>query len=269
MCPDASPAMEADAVPEAEPRQAAAGRGRGLPAALQEVGKAGGILLLPPGSLDKLIAARKANEPTVTYVPRATAGEARRVLLGAGGLLGLLALAALAKGLWPVSPGYVGGPERLHDLRVGGDSKRLPSLTMGRNNKATFKPATGNPWELAQTRSLMSPALRPEDLGLPRNKLNELVVHYTIDDRIVAIADGEVLLGILSRDPEAKSEGGVGIGTTVREVERRYKGQELMIDSSAMHAGQGVEVYRYPYLGLSFEVRSGSVSAIALYPPRE
>src|SRR5262249_23184788 len=36
---------------------------------LSELGKASGILLLPPGAMDKLVAARKAQEPTVAYVP--------------------------------------------------------------------------------------------------------------------------------------------------------------------------------------------------------
>jgi serine/threonine-protein kinase len=40
---------------------------------LQELGKASGILLLPPGAMEKLMAARSqtSNDPTVTYVPRA------------------------------------------------------------------------------------------------------------------------------------------------------------------------------------------------------
>ncbi len=38
---------------------------------LQELGKASGILLLPPGAMDRLVAARKASEPTVQYQPTA------------------------------------------------------------------------------------------------------------------------------------------------------------------------------------------------------
>src|SRR5262249_36333534 len=53
---------------------------------LQELGKAGGILLLPPGAMEKLVAARaKANEdPTVTYV--AGGGGWKWLAVAAGGL---------------------------------------------------------------------------------------------------------------------------------------------------------------------------------------
>jgi serine/threonine protein kinase len=36
---------------------------------LQELGRASGILLLPPGAMDKILAARQAAEPTVNYTP--------------------------------------------------------------------------------------------------------------------------------------------------------------------------------------------------------
>jgi serine/threonine protein kinase len=64
---------------------------------LHELGRASGVLLLPPGALDKLVAARPAEQdtPTLAYVP---AGQGRTVLW-----LGLLGAAlAVAAGAWAV-----------------------------------------------------------------------------------------------------------------------------------------------------------------------
>src|SRR5262249_55066788 len=64
---------------------------------LQDLGKASGILLLPPGALEKLSAARKSAEPTVEYVPGWKAGWRRWLWLAAAALV-----AAAALGLWVV-----------------------------------------------------------------------------------------------------------------------------------------------------------------------
>jgi serine/threonine-protein kinase len=61
---------------------------------LQELGKASGVLLLPPGAMDKLLAARRPQqEETVTYVP--TAVRLRRWLVAGLVVLAVLALGAL------------------------------------------------------------------------------------------------------------------------------------------------------------------------------
>jgi serine/threonine-protein kinase len=63
---------------------------------LQELGKASGILLLPPGAMEKLLAvkAKSHNEPTITYVP--TRGNRRRLMIA----LGALAAAVAAGAVW-------------------------------------------------------------------------------------------------------------------------------------------------------------------------
>ncbi len=70
---------------------------------LQELGKASGILLLPAGAMDRLIAARRSagTEPTVAYDPGQTKPTVmkRWVLLLGVGLLGALLVAGL---LWKV-----------------------------------------------------------------------------------------------------------------------------------------------------------------------
>jgi serine/threonine protein kinase len=68
---------------------------------LQELGKASGILLLPPGAMDKLVAARQAAEPTVEYTPPDARTRTRRIFLTVMlVLLGLLGIVALAKALF-------------------------------------------------------------------------------------------------------------------------------------------------------------------------
>ena len=64
---------------------------------LQELGKASGILLLPPGAMDRLIAARQgeSSNPTVAFDPSAGRWKRRLLLWG-----GLALAAALAVGAW-------------------------------------------------------------------------------------------------------------------------------------------------------------------------
>src|SRR5262249_53372559 len=65
---------------------------------LQELGKASGILLLPPGAMDRLVAARQAEsmQPTVMYQP--TQGRLGKRLLWGG--LGLAVLGVLGWLAW-------------------------------------------------------------------------------------------------------------------------------------------------------------------------
>lgn len=64
---------------------------------IQELGKASGVLLLPPGSLDKLVMARQSmpDEPTLPYEKTSPQGKGN-ALLWIGALILLLGLAAAA-----------------------------------------------------------------------------------------------------------------------------------------------------------------------------
>jgi eukaryotic-like serine/threonine-protein kinase len=63
---------------------------------LQELGKASGILLLPPGAMEKLLSSQKVHEqPTVTYVPRGS----RKAWLK-WGLIGVGAAAAIGLAIY-------------------------------------------------------------------------------------------------------------------------------------------------------------------------
>jgi eukaryotic-like serine/threonine-protein kinase len=102
LCPEASPAMQEllehclRKNPKERPASAVEVYLR-----LQELGKASGILLLPPGAMEKLAAARTPQQDTVAYNPAPTARQpgsrllawivvATVLLLGVAGVAGLL-----------------------------------------------------------------------------------------------------------------------------------------------------------------------------------
>src|SRR5205807_1750367 len=71
LCPDASPQLQAllDQCLKPNPAERPAGAIE-VYLRLQELGKASGILLLPPGAMDKLVASRQVQTPTVVYTPK-------------------------------------------------------------------------------------------------------------------------------------------------------------------------------------------------------
>ncbi len=97
-CPDASPQLQAllDQCLKPNPAERPASAIE-VYLRLQELGKASGILLLPPGAMDKLVASRQAQEPTIAYRPKPSPKWPRRVLF-AGLAAALLILGAL--GAW-------------------------------------------------------------------------------------------------------------------------------------------------------------------------
>jgi len=96
-CPDASPQLQAliDQCLKPNPAERPASAIE-VYLRLQELGKASGILLLPPGAMDKLVASRQVQEPTVAYPPKPAAKWPRGVFLAV--LAALLVLGAL--GAW-------------------------------------------------------------------------------------------------------------------------------------------------------------------------
>ncbi len=103
-CPDASPQLQdlLDQCLKPNPADRPAGAIE-VYLRLQELGKASGILLLPPGAMDKLVASRQVQEPTIAYKPKA---RSRWVW---GVLVALLAVALLilgCLGAWALIPTF-------------------------------------------------------------------------------------------------------------------------------------------------------------------
>jgi eukaryotic-like serine/threonine-protein kinase len=96
LCPEATPALQAllEHCLRKDPAERPASAVE-VYLRLQELGKASGILLLPPGAMEKLVAARQTQQDTVNYVPADTQSPRRgRLLLFGVAAAVLLALAA-------------------------------------------------------------------------------------------------------------------------------------------------------------------------------
>jgi serine/threonine-protein kinase len=97
-CPDASPQLQdlLDQCLKPNPAERPASAIE-VYLRLQELGKASGILLLPPGAMDKLVASRQVQQPTIAYTPPAPPNSWRWLVFVAAGVI-LAALGAL--GVW-------------------------------------------------------------------------------------------------------------------------------------------------------------------------
>src|SRR5262249_2782106 len=134
---------------------------------LQELGKASGILLLPPGAMDKLVAARQANAATQVYTPPEPTPEEkrrrlqRRILLATLAVVGVLAMAAVVKMLFFSGGGKGdGGPESVHDIKIG------DTMDQVEDHAELDSPAEGNPWNLRKVRPRLGAVLEAGDLKL-------------------------------------------------------------------------------------------------------
>ncbi len=268
ICPEATPALQdlleqcLKPAPEERPPTAVEVYLR-----LQELGKASGILLLPPGAMDRLVAARRATDSTVTYVPQGEQKKRlrRRILIGAVAAVAVVGAAGLGKLFFSPSPS-VDGPERLHGVRVGDDATAVRER-LGLRMDAVLPTRKGNPWKDLRTRALMSPALREADLGVAENEANELAVYCSNDDHVIIILDTNSIVGVLSTSPQARTNRGVGVGSDASLIARRYA-DETKQEEHLTVRGHPVAVQRFPWLGLAFEVHQGKVVAVALYPPK-
>src|SRR5262249_38643516 len=119
---------------------------------LQDLGKASGILLLPPGALEKLSKARKSSEPTVDYVPSKGVWKRRAFLaLAVVAVLGLLGGGAWGLYRW-LGPDRVPVPDResLLGLEVGSKGFDV-GAKLGTPQQSVKGPAKGDTFVAAVT----------------------------------------------------------------------------------------------------------------------
>jgi serine/threonine protein kinase len=262
LCPDATPALQELLDQCLKPNPA-----ERPPTAvevylrLQELGKASGILLLPPGAMDRLVAARKAGDPTVEYTPADDKARLRRrFLMGTASAIGVLAVLACAKYFLFSGPPPDDGPESLHGVKLGdladdvGD--RLPTHYID----------SGNPWVVKRVKDHLGHALREKDLRLRDADLAGLTVRRTADNKACVLFHQEKVIAVVSSDRGAVTARGVRLGDTLGKVLRLYP-EEAVGSNVKQPDGTHVEVRRYDALGIAFELRSGLVTGITLYPP--
>jgi serine/threonine protein kinase len=228
---------------------------------LQELGKASGILLLPPGAMDRLVAARKAGEPTVEHIPvDDKARIRRRFLMGVAAAIGVLAVLACVKYFLFSGPTSYDGPEKIHGIKLGDTADevadRLPTAHID----------SGNPWELPRVKDHLGHALQPKDLRQRDAEIAGLTVRRTADNKACVLFSQEKVIAVVSSDRGAATARGVRVGDTFGKLLRLYPkggvGRDVLLADKS-----NVEVRRYDALGVAFELRSGLVAGITMYPP--
>jgi len=251
---------------------------------LQELGKASGILLLPPGAMDKLVAARQQQQETVTYQPAETRRVVwrRRVWVGVAALV-VLALAiwgALALLGWP-KPVATPAKETLRGIEIG-DSRAALMAKMGQPADKTQHGVTRKENALER----LGFVLKADDLG-GEAALAGLDVLWWSNHQFGVVLDQDVVKAVVSWQPNATTGRGVKIGDTQVHLEQVYPEEPEFekfhpgpSESAALanpnlwasskptaHSGpKWGKVYRYNRLGIGFEVLNDRVSAMALYP---
>jgi len=268
LCPEASPALQdlLDRCLKPNPAERPPGAVE-VYLSLQELGKASGILLLPPGALDKLAATRPSPVPTVAYVPETVsrARQRRRVLLGLAALLVLLGLAALGKLLF--------FNNRLVDMRresiLGVRVEDAQQETVERIKLVKGGPM--NPWATERTPGYVGHVLRPQDLGMPAAALPRLDVQRSADEKVCVLFHDDKVRAVIVRVPHAATARGLRVldrKGRVLDVYPEDASQDFTVEvADATRASRKIEIRRYDSLGIGFEMHEDKVTAITLYPP--
>jgi len=232
---------------------------------LQELGKASGILLLPPGAMDRLVAARKANEPTVAYNPPTTpeSRKRRRLLIGLTILVALLVLGGVGLLLaWWLSSGRDSGPAQLSGIRID------ESEDDAQEKLRLVGVAEGNPWKKPQVVHLMGHVLREKDLRLSADELGNIRARWTKgknatlvlfhNDKVIAVVTSEKGVGTNQR---------VRVGDPVGDIYKRYPEGGHTEDAKRPDGTlvPGIEVRRYDREGIGFEIQGAQIRSITLF----
>ncbi len=195
MCPEASPALQdlLDQCLKPNPAERPPGAVE-VYLRLQELGKASGILLLPPGDLDKLVDSRKSSEPTIAYVPPLVprARMRRRLFLGLALLLVLLGLVALLKPLFFARLGD-GRHESVLGVRIDDPQQEVVERLK------LVKGGPMNPWETDRTPGYLGHVLCADDLALPAEALFRLDVQRSANDNVCVVFHEDRVRAIVVR----------------------------------------------------------------------
>jgi serine/threonine protein kinase len=271
LCPEASPALqellEQCLRPEPADRPPTAVE---VYLRLQELGKASGVLLLPPGAMDRLVAARQSNQPTVAYTPPEEKFLSRRRLLIAGGAAaGLVGLGALGKVLFfPSKPPAPSDGETLMGIKIGDKKADVEDrLTLAHVH-------FGDPWKVPKTKAIFGSLLSPKDLALPNEAedLKVLEVRYTQDEKVCVLLHDNRVRAVVVRERSAYTGRGLRVMSDVSKLFEWYPESAETVSVKGGTGKGSTEVRRYDSLGIDFEIAHpkgarANVTAIALYPP--
>lgn len=229
---------------------------------LQELGKASGILLLPPGAMDKLIASRRAAEPTVEYKPPTPTRwwQRRPVKLSLAAFLAVAALVLLVGILVYKRQPIDSQHETLLGVRIG-DPREVAVEKLQLLKWKTF-----NPWSEKHVPHYLGNVLHAEDLQLPAEDLDRLDILLTADEKICVICFDDQVRAVVAH----RGQTGRGLKITgARHQIDSYFGEQECEDCIVSTHGEGakkVEIRRFLALGIGIEINSGKVIAITLFP---
>jgi tRNA A-37 threonylcarbamoyl transferase component Bud32 len=262
---------------------------------LQDLGRASGILLLPPGAMDKMIAARHATDPTVAYVPPELGRKRtvrRRLLIGAAVLLAVIAAAVpLVAHFLPTPATPLPPQESLLGIKVGDPREEVWNrLNLESGDR-------GNPWAVDEPPQFLGHVLTPADLQLQPEELARLEFRVTKDALVCVLLHEGRVRALVARQTGAGTGRQLKVGDPVQGLYDKYKGEQptdlKRIDVTAMRLGprefggivlspgafafsppgpkappkkKTIEVHRYDTLGVAFEFDGPHISAITLYP---
>ncbi len=268
LCPEASPALQdlLDQCLKPNPAERPPGAVE-VYLRLQELGKASGILLLPPDVLNKMAGMRPSGEPTVAYVPEtvARARTRRRVLIGLALLLVLLGLAVLVKFLFFNNRPMDMRRESILGVRV--DDPQQEAV----ERLKLVKGGPMNPWATEHTPGYLGHVLRPEDLLVPAAGLPHLDVQRSADDKVCVLFHDDKIRAVIVRVPHAATARGLRVldrKGRVLDVYPEDASQDFTVEvADSARASRKIEVRRYDALGIGFEMHEGKVTSITLYPP--
>jgi serine/threonine-protein kinase len=268
LCPEASPALQElldqclKPNPNERPPSAVEVYLR-----LQELGKASGILLLPPGAMDRLVAARQSIEPTVAYQPAKAKGIPRRVwLVGAALLVAALLIGAVLSKLFLFHSSTPPRKETLLGVAIDDTQARVDATVPGLEKSTVM-----NPWAKEAAPAEIGHILHPEDLGLPEADLARLEVQHDSAKKVWALFHEGRLRALVALAPHpAYTIRGVKINGAAGDVLASYS--EEQADSANVSVpgktNEHIECRRYDPIGIGFELQHGKITGITLYPPR-
>jgi hypothetical protein len=226
---------------------------------LQDLGKASGVVLLPPGALDQLIAARRSEDATVrtpreqpATTVRVGLPRGRRRLLVAGLALfsGLMAL-ALIIGAFSGKPTPASAAESLLDVKVGAPfDATVDRLSLTRGPARPWSPGGTRPASLGHV-------LEAADLGVPDDDLARVEVRWSQDETVAVAGLDEAVLAVVIRKGELYKA--YDEDSTPRTTSHQLPAEE--------GGGHG-EARHYDPLGVAFFIHKGHVASITLYPPK-
>jgi tRNA A-37 threonylcarbamoyl transferase component Bud32 len=272
---------------------------------IQELGKASGILMLPPGAMDKLLAKRLADASTVTYVaPARKDWSSRRilffVLLGAGLLLALLAAAILFFVLLASSSDKtmtIPAHESLAGIQIGDDRDTVMAK---RGQPADEEQPSGtrgplSAWLGDKAIKGFGHLLQPNDVADVQTDPEEFdVLHWSKDQVFVLMHENRVRAVVVHKSHAGATGRGVKVGDLENQIGNSYSEKpdirtfeikpgdrnarlavpfsgDVFASPAVLPSGLpewGI-VRRYDALGIGFEIVKDKVKAITLYPPKD